>query len=96
MIYESFRTTRPSMINALYWNELELAFFPYPDTWRIALAKRMASGGLDAPPGIYIISRKDFAKFYTSETSRALKKRIDEYKRNVRYAENQMRVSFTK
>lgn len=84
------------MIKALYWNELELAFLPYPNTWRNALAKRMASGGLDASPGIYIISRKDFAKFYTSETNRALIKRIDEHERDVRYAENQMRVSFTK
>lgn len=84
------------MIKALYLSELELAFFPYPDTLRNALAKRTASGGLDASPGIYIISCKDFAKFYTSETSRTLKKRIDEHERDVRYAENQMRVSFTK
>lgn len=96
MIYKSFRTIRPSMIKALYLSELELAFLPYPNTLRNALVKRMASGGLDAPPGIYIISCKDFAKFYTSETSRALKKIIDEHKRDVRQAENQMRVSFTK
>jgi len=61
--------------------------FTYPNTLRNTLIRHnITSSAIETSPGIYTIPCKDCPKFYIGETGRTFEKRINEHRRDVRYA----------